>query len=72
MYCLFSGNHKMEGGCMSPRTGRPKKDNAMKHDIKYRIDDETNQKLEKYCEKFNKTKTEVARFGLLEVLGKKK
>lgn len=57
---------------MSPKKGRPKSDDAMRVNIKYRIDDETNKKLESYCEQHNTTKTDVARTALKQYLGIKK
>ena len=54
---------------MSPRTGRPKIDNPKTHDIKIRVDDITYDKLMKYCEENNTTKTEATRLGLEKLLG---
>lgn len=54
------------------KIGRPKSETAMRVNIKYRIDDETNEKLENYCEKNKTTKTFVARKALQEFLGIKK
>ena len=47
---------------MSPRTGRPKTDTPNK-DIRFsiRLDPETNQKLEDYCEKTGLIKAEAIR-----------
>ena len=54
---------------MSPRTGRPKIENPKTHDIKIRVDDITYDKLMKYCEENNTTKTEATRLGLEKLLG---
>ena len=55
---------------MSPRMGRPtecRKD----HDVKVRIDNDTNEKLLKYCEEQKITKAEAIRRGIHLVLQKK-
>ena len=57
---------------MSPRTGRPKADNPLTIEVKARIDIETNNKLLKYCNNNNKTRTEVVREGIDLVLEKNK
>ena len=48
---------------MSPRTGRPT-DCRKDHDVKVRIDDETHNKLIKYCEEHGITKAEAIRQGI--------
>lgn len=61
---------KSEVKKMSPRTGRPtdcKKD----CDVKVRIDNETHEKLLRYCEEKNITKAEAIRQGIHLVLEKK-
>lgn len=55
---------------MSPRTGRPT-DCRKDHDIKVRIDDDTHQRLLKYCEKNNITKAEAIRRGIHLILEQK-
>jgi hypothetical protein len=40
---------KSEVNDMSPRTGRPKIDKPKTIEVKARIDEETNEKLMKYC-----------------------
>lgn len=57
---------------MSPRTGRPKAENPKAIEVKARIDEETNDRLNKYCRENNKTRTEVVRQGIELVLGKEK
>lgn len=55
---------------VSPRMGRPtdcKKD----HDVKVRIDNETNNKLLEYCEKHGITRAEAIRQGIHLVLQQK-
>lgn len=57
---------------MSPRTGRPKAENPKAIEVKARIDEETNDRLNEYCRENNKTRTEVVRQGIELVLGKEK
>lgn len=49
---------------MSPRTGRPKIDNPKSNPIHVRLDDETLDILEKYCEQKQVSKTEGIRQGI--------
>lgn len=55
---------------MSPRTGRPT-ESRKGNDVKVRIDDETHDKLLKYCEKHQITKAEAIRQGIHLVLNQK-
>nr|WP_307999341.1 RepB family protein [uncultured Merdimonas sp.] len=55
---------------MSPRTGRPT-DCRKDHDVKVRIDNETHEKLLKYCKEHGITKAEAIRQGIHLVLQKK-
>ena len=57
---------------MSPRTGRPKKENP--NTIKYSIsiNAQLEKELEQYCKQNNITKSQAIRFGLELLLGKKK
>ena len=55
---------------MSQRTGRPKSPKTI--EVKARIDEKTNEKLNLYCEKYCVTRTDVVRMGIDEVLGKEK
>ncbi len=57
---------------MSPRTGRPRLDNPKDIEVKARIDKETDKKLREYCEKHEKTRTDVVREGIELVLGQEK
>lgn len=57
---------------MSPRTGRPKSKSPKTIEVKARIDEKTNEKLNLYCEKYSVTRTDVVRMGIDEVLGKEK
>lgn len=58
---------------MSPRTGRPKTDNPKAVEVKARIDDRTNKKLNDYCKEKGVTRTDAVRKGLDMVLkGEKK
>ena len=43
---------------MSPRTGRPKTDNPKSNDIKVRVNSDTMQRLDAYCEKKGITRAE--------------
>lgn len=49
---------------MSPRTGRPKSDNPKTDPIHVRLDKETKEILETYCEQENVAKTEGIRRGI--------
>ncbi len=49
---------------MSPRTGRPKSENPKSNPIHVRLDDETQEILEKYCNQGNIAKTEGIRRGI--------
>ena len=60
------------GGKLSPRTGRPKSENPKSFEIKARIDAETNQRLQKFCDKTGKTRTQVVREGIELILAEKK
>ncbi len=57
---------------MSPRTGRPKADNPMNVDVKVRIDQTTNEKLEAYCQEHDVTRAEAIRTGIHLLLAQKK
>ncbi len=57
---------------MSPRTGRPKAENPKEIEVKARIDEETNERLQAYCKKHGKTRTDVVREGIELVLGQEK
>lgn len=61
-----------EGDCMSPRTGRPKSEKPKGIEVKARIDEETDKRLQEHCKKYNKTRTDVVREGIELVLGQKK
>ena len=56
---------------MSPRTGRPKKENPKNNDIKVRLDDATHERLLKYCEEHQISKAEAVRQGIYLVLQQK-
>ena len=56
---------------MSPRTGRPKMDNPKSNDVKVRLDNDTHNKLLKYCEKHKLTKAEAIRKGIHLILEQK-
>ena len=57
---------------MSPRTGRPKAENPKNVDLKVRFDQETNERLLKYCEKYGVTRTEAIRRGIHLLLEREK
>ena len=57
---------------MSPRTGRPKVDEPKDIRFSIRIDEETNKKLDNYCEENNITKAEAIRTGIHLLLSQKK
>jgi len=60
------------GDDLSPRTGRPKVENPKGIEVKARIDKETNERLQAYCKKHEKTRTDVVREGIELVLGQEK
>ena len=49
---------------MSPRTGRPKAENPKKNDVKVRLDDDTSNRLDNYCDKHGITRAEAIRQGI--------
>ncbi len=49
---------------MSPRTGRPKVDNPKSKPIHVRLDNESSEILEKYCEQEQVAKAEGIRRGI--------
>ena len=53
---------------MSPRTGRPRVDKPKTIEVKARIDEETNERLEEYCKKNQVSRTDVVRVGIKKVL----
>lgn len=53
---------------MSPRTGRPKKENPLNIDVKVRIDKEMDEKIKAYAEKHELSRTEVIRKGIKLIL----
>ncbi len=57
---------------MSPRTGRPKVENPKSNDVKVRLDNETNYRLNSYCLEHGITKAEAIRRGIQLLLVKKK
>ena len=74
---LWNGNYNIivaQKGSdeLSPRTGRPKSDKPKSFEIKARIDAETNQRLQKFCDKTGKTRTQVVREGIELILAEKK
>ena len=56
---------------MSPRKGRPKVDEPKDIRFSIRIDDDTNKKLDDYCEKNGITKAEAIRKGIHLLLSQK-
>ena len=57
---------------MSPRTGRPKAENPKSNDVKVRLDDETNTKLNNYCTEHGITRAEAIRRGIHMLLTEQK
>ena len=53
---------------MSPRMGRPKIANPKTIDLKVRIDQDMNDKLQAYCKKHGIVRTEVIRQGIRLIL----
>ena len=60
------------GDKMSPKTGRPQAKNPLTIEVKARIDSATNEKLIKYCQTNNVTRTDVVRKGIQLVLEESK
>ncbi len=56
---------------MSPRTGRPKSENPKKIKYSVRLDEETENKLKKYCALKNITRGEAFRQGILLLIDEK-
>ncbi len=56
---------------MSPRTGRPKVANPKRNDLKVRMDDETLEQLDAYCQANSLTRAEAIRQGIKLLLTKK-
>lgn len=52
--------------------GRPKAENPKAIEVKARIDEGTNNRLNNYCKTNNVTRTDVVRKGIDLVLGKEK
>lgn len=57
---------------MSPRTGRPKAEKPKDIDVKVRFDKEQHEKLLRYCEEHNITRTEAIRQGVHLLLTQEK
>ena len=57
---------------MSPRTGRPKTENPKRNDIKVRVDDQTLELLDEYCNVNKVTRAEAIRQGVHLLLAHKK
>lgn len=57
---------------MSPRTGRPKALYPKTIEVKARIDEKMNEKLNQYCKNHNVTRTDVVRMGIENVLENEK
>lgn len=60
------------GENLSPRTGRPKSENPKGIEVKARIDAVTDKRIQAYCEKHGKTRTDVVREGIELVLAQEK
>lgn len=56
---------------MSPRTGRPKKENPINIRTSVRLDATTDKLLEEYCQQNNLTKGEAIRKGVYLLLEQK-
>lgn len=55
---------------MSAKMGRPPSSNPKQNDIKVRVDDQTHEKLLKYCEANGISKAEAIRKAIDEMLEK--
>ena len=54
---------------MSPRTGRPKRDNPKDIDVKVRFDKQSHEELMEYCKKNGVTRTEAIRKAVDLLIG---
>ena len=63
--------HNKWGDSVSSKMGRPKVNNPKNIDVKVRFDEATHEKMLKYCDKNNLTKTEMIRKGVDLLLDKK-
>ncbi len=54
------------------RTGRPKASNPKRNDIKVRLDDDTNRRLNAYCKVHKIKRAEAIRKGINLLLDKEK
>lgn len=54
------------------RTGRPKLDKPKGIEVKARIDEDTDKRLQEFCKKHKRTRTDVVREGIELVLSQKK
>lgn len=57
---------------MPPRTGRPKTENPKAVEVKARVDQETDRRIQEYCKQHGITRTELVRKGIELVLGQEK
>lgn len=55
---------------MSPKTGRPKSDKPKSNRVTVRLDDETFNKLQSYCDKKSIDKAEAIRRGISKLVDK--
>lgn len=55
---------------MSAKMGRPPSNNPKQNDIKVRVDNQTHEKLLKYCEANGITKAEAVRKAIVDLLEK--
>ena len=55
---------------LSAKMGRPPSSNPKLNDIKVRVDDQTHEKLLKYCEAHGITKAQAIRKAIVEMLDK--
>ena len=62
-YAIYRATKK-RGEKVSPRTGRPKSNNPKSNPIHVRLDDETKEILENYCNQEKIAKTEGIRRGI--------
>ena len=49
---------------MTPRTGRPPKENKMDRRLQIRVDDETIEKLDFCADRMNENRSEIVRDGI--------
>lgn len=69
-YIVIVADKKKGDEHMSPKTGRPKSDKPKSNRVTVRLDDETFNKLQSYCDKKSIDKAEAIRRGISKLVDK--